>query len=199
MSAPRLVLASGSPRRRELLRQLGLKLIVEVPDVDETPLPGEEPETHTMRLAATKAAKIAARYPDDWVLGADTTVVVDGAMLGKPVDADDAFRMLSTISGRWHIVVTGFCLLKHNDNERFTGAGASEVYIRQLTPEQIRAYVATGEPMDKAGAYAIQDIGASLVQVVRGSYTNVVGLPLAEVAVLWEKIHGQNVLIERDS
>lgn len=198
MSAPRLVLASASPRRRELLRQLGLELVVEIPDVDETPLPAEKPAAHTLRLAAAKAGKIAARYPDDWVLGADTTVVVDGRMLGKPADEDEAFRMLSTISGRWHTVVTGFCLLKRNGGGQYTQTVSSDVFIRQLTPEQIRAYIATGEPMDKAGAYAIQDIGASLVRAVNGSYTNVVGLPLAEVAVLWEKIHGQNILVERE-
>jgi len=195
LNRPELILASASPRRRELIGQLGIPFRVEVPAIDESPRDGEAPHDHTRRLAVDKAAKVALRYPDQWVLGADTTVVVDGLMLGKPADEAEAFAMLRRISGRWHVVVTGFCLLHRAAERSFVDSVASEVFIRPLSDAQLRAYIATGEPMDKAGAYAIQDIGAGLVQQVRGSYTNVVGLPLAEVAILWERIHGENVLI----
>ncbi len=175
---------------------MGIPLTVHVADIDESALPGEPPREHTMRLAEAKAAKVAGAYPHEWVLGADTVVVIDGRILGKPVDRDEAFTMLRTISGRWHTVFTGFCLMRQDEGRKHIGVTFSEVYIRDLTDEQIRAYIATGEPMDKAGAYAIQGIGAALVDQVRGSYTNVVGLPLAEVATLWEKIHGPEVLFE---
>jgi septum formation protein len=194
LSRPALVLASASPRRRELLSQLGIPLTVRVAEVDESPWSDEPPREHTMRLAQDKAAKIAAQVPDEWVLGADTVVVIDNRILGKPNDRDEAFAMLRAISGRWHTVYTGYCLMHHGRGVRHTGAAESKVFIRQLSDEQIHAYIATGEPMDKAGAYAIQGIGAALVQQVRGSYTNVVGLPLAEVAELWERIHGPGVL-----
>jgi len=190
-----LILASASPRRRDLLEQLGLPFVVQVAGVDETALNGEAPRAHTTRLARAKAAEIAARFPDDWVLGADTAVIVDEHILGKPANTEDAVRMLRLISGRWHTVLTGYCLLHRTAGTEFLDCCASEVFIRPLTEDQMRAYVATGEPLDKAGSYAIQGIGAGLVQQVRGSYTNVVGLPLAEVAVLWERIHGEGVLI----
>jgi septum formation protein len=192
-----LVLASASPRRRELLGQMNIPLLVIEPHVDETPLPDEPPADHVRRLARDKAAKIARDHPADWVLGADTTVVVDGRMLGKPRDQAEARAMLRTISGRWHTVFTGYCLMNAAAGRAHDGWAESDVFIRQLTDVQIAGYVATGEPMDKAGAYAIQGIGAGLVQQVRGSYTNVVGLPLAEVAILWEQIHGESVLLER--
>jgi septum formation protein len=195
VNRPAMILASASPRRRELIDQLGVPFTVQIPAIDETPLPGETPPVHTMRLAREKAEKVARDHRDDWVLGADTTVVVDGRMLGKPADAAEAFAMMRLISGRWHVVCTGYCLLKAATGEAFCDCAQSDVFIRELSDAQIRAYVATGEPMDKAGAYAIQGLGAGLVQQVRGSYTNVVGLPLAEVAVLWEKIHGADVLL----
>ncbi len=195
MSRPAMILASASPRRRELIGQLGIPFVVEVADVDETPRPGEPPREHTIRLARDKAAKVARAHPDAWVLGADTTVVIDGRMLGKPTDADDAFAMLRTICGRWHVVFTGYCLMRLATSEEMGDCAQSDVFLRALSDAQIRGYIATGEPMDKAGAYAIQGVGAGLVQQVRGSYTNVVGLPLAEVAVLWEKIHGADAVL----
>lgn len=195
MSSPALVLASGSPRRRDLISQLGIAFMVEVSDVDESLLPGETPSQHTVRLARSKAETIARRHPEQWVLGADTTVIVDDQFLGKPADEQEACAMLAQISGRWHTVVTGYCLLNEAQQRNYTGYAESKVFIRPLSEAQIRAYVHTGEPMDKAGAYAIQGIGASLVLKVEGSYTNVVGLPLAEIAILWEEIHGLDVLV----
>jgi len=196
VSEPVLVLASASPRRRELIGQLGVEYIVRTSGADETPLPDETPQAHTTRLAQAKAEAVAREFADRWVLGADTAVVIDGLLLGKPVDEQDAFRMLRLISGRWHTVVTGICVMHRAAGRRHVHCEESAVFIRPLTDTQIRAYVATGEPLDKAGAYAIQGVGAGLVQKVRGSYTNVVGLPLAEFAILWEQIHGEDVLVK---
>ncbi|MDP8224756.1 MAG: Maf family protein [Candidatus Lernaella stagnicola] len=196
MSEARLILASASPRRRDLITQLGIDFEVCVSGVPEEQLPGETPGDHTRRLAREKAAAVAAKYPSRWVLGADTAVVVDDAILGKPRDAAEAVAMLRLISGRWHIVFTGFCLMHLEQGREYVDVAMSDVFIRLLSDAQIRAYVATGEPMDKAGAYAIQGIGAGLVQQVKGSYTNVVGLPLAEVAMLWETIYGEDILVK---
>ena len=178
-----LVLASASPRRRDLLREIGLCFVVEPSAVEEAPLNGEAPEAQVCRLAREKAWDVAGRHPDSWVLGADTIVVIDGRILGKPSDVDEARAMLGTLAGRTHVVFTGYALvhsrLPEGERVRFV---RSEVYIRALSDEEIARYVNTGEPMDKAGAYAIQGIGSGIVERVSGSYTNVVGLPLCEVA-----------------
>ncbi|MDP8257085.1 MAG: Maf family protein [Candidatus Alcyoniella australis] len=176
----KFVLASASPRRKELLGSLGLDFIIDPAHVDESALPGEGPEKHTLRLAQTKARTVAARHPGFWVLGADTAVVIDELILGKPRDVEDAVAMLLLIQGRSHTVVSAFAFCGGPHDACESAAVASQVELRSLTPAQARWYVSTGEPMDKAGAYAIQGIGACLVRSVRGSYTNVVGLPLAE-------------------
>ena len=154
-----LILASGSPRRADLLRQAGIRFDVSAPDVDETLQAGEAPEAYVRRLAAAKAGRVAASHPGRTVLGADTTVVVDGEVLGKPRDADDAAQMLGRLSGRSHLVLTGVCLIGPDG--------------------EIAAYVDSGEPMDKAGAYAIQGGAAEFVSRLDGAFDNVVGLPLA--------------------
>jgi len=182
------VLASASPRRRQLLDSLGLRFTVDPAHVDESMLVGESPEEHTLRLAADKAGKVALRHPDMWVLGADTAVVIDGNLLGKPEDEEDAVRMLSMIQGKTHTVYTGFAFHRHSDKVSAQGVVSSAVHVRSLTLEQTRWYVSTGEPMDKAGAYAIQGIGSCIVESVKGSYTNVVGLPLAEVVRTAERL-----------
>lgn len=180
----RLLLASGSPRRRELLLSAGLSFEVEVPDVDETVAPGESPADAVCRLARDKALRVAARHPDAAVLAADTTVVLDGVQLEKPRDAADARRMLRALSGRSHEVLTGFAIAR--GDEVHVACCVTEVSFRPLREEEIEAYIATGDPMDKAGAYGIQSGAAHMVRAIRGSYTNVVGLPLAEVMeVLW--------------
>lgn len=175
-----LVLASGSPRRRELLARLGVPFTVAVADVDETPQPGEAPVDLVRRLAAAKAETVAV--DGTVVLAADTIVVIDGEILGKPVGADDARRMLRRLSGRTHLVRTGVAI-------RSSSGTAVEVVTTTVTfgpvgPATMEWYLATGEPFDKAGAYAVQGAGDVLVESVRGSVSNVVGLPLATVATM---------------
>jgi len=178
-----LVLASGSPRRRDFLADLGLAFTVRAADLDETPRPGEKPEIFVRRLARDKALAVATQQPAVWVLAADTAVVARGEILGKPCDAADAEKMLMRLSGCWHEVWTGFCVCRGTGAEPLTGAVCTGVRFMALDRELCRAYIRTGEPMDKAGAYGIQGKGAFLVEEISGSYTNVVGLPLAEVLV----------------
>ena len=177
-----LTLASQSPRRRELLSQLGIDLRVVPAGADETPRPGEPPRAYVERLAREKARAVTGA----WVLGADTTVVLDGAILGKPDDDGDARRMLRALSGRVHEVTTGVCLRGPGGREEAIAVG-TEVSFAELTEAQIAWYSATGEPRDKAGAYAVQGVGSAFVREVRGSVSNVVGLPLAETAALLER------------
>lgn len=177
-----MILASGSPRRRELLTQAGLDFSVEVADIDETAQPGEAPAKYVQRLAVEKAQAIWLRHKDAGdaeltVLGADTTVVCDGVMLGKPVDQADARRMLEMLSGRTHQVLTGVAAITQ-------AATVSEVEITQvffdlIEEHELIAYLASGEPMDKAGAYGIQGYAARWIPRIEGCYFNVVGLPLA--------------------
>jgi septum formation protein len=176
-----LVLASGSPRRRDFFDSLGLRYIVDVSTAEEPPAhPTERPEEYARRMAGMKAREVARRHPGATVLAADTVVALDDLILGKPTDEQDALRMLTLLAGHTHQVVTGCYLLREGKEERVFHA-VTDVRMRQATQEELRAYVATGEPADKAGAYAIQGIGSFLVEHVHGSYTNVVGLPLARV------------------
>jgi len=184
----RLILASGSPRRRDFLAELGLAFEVRVTDIDETPQPGEEPAAFVARLAQEKAQGVD--LPDAWVLAADTAVVVDGEILGKPGDEDEACAMLMRLSGRWHEVWTGFSLWRQATGMLCTKAVCTKVRFLDITPELCRAYARTGEPLDKAGAYGIQGKGCFLASEISGSYTNVVGLPMTEVleALLHHKV-----------
>ncbi len=175
-----LILASGSPRRRELLRQIGLRDFAILPaDVDETIAPGTPPHQAVMDLSARKAEAVAADHPDALILAADTVVAFDGHILGKPHSPQEAEAMLHALSGRVHEVHTGFTLRRGDQIE--TGQETTQVSFRALSDGEIAAYVATGEPMDKAGAYGIQGLGALLVQGIRGDYFNVMGLPLCRV------------------
>lgn len=171
------ILASRSPRRRELLRSVGLEPEIVAADVDETPNPDEVPLAYALRVAEAKAAAV---HPDDRrpVLAADTVVALDGRILAKAEDERDAERMLAALSGRWHTVHTAVVL--RAEAHVLRDVVSTEVRFRVLDPEEIQRYVLTGEPMDKAGAYGIQGKGGALVAEVRGSYTNVVGLPLEE-------------------
>lgn len=180
---PALVLASASPRRRWLLEKLGRTFAVDAPDIPEIPRPGEAPDHFAARMALEKAAAVAERRPDAWVLAADTVVTLDDAALGKPKDRDEALSMLRALAGRAHVVHTGVALLGPDGAPSERMVVGTPVVFRALTDEEIAAYVATGEPFDRAGAYAIQGEGAHLVDRVEGSYTNVIGLPLPEVAV----------------
>jgi septum formation protein len=183
---PRLVLASASPRRRRLLAELGLPFEARATDADETPVPGEAPRDLVVRLALAKAR--ATARPGELTLGADTEVAVDGRVLGKPADADDARRMLRLLSGRAHEVWSGVALVRAASNgaaaREWTGARLSRVSFRELADSEIDAYVASGDPFDKAGAYAIQGGAAGFVAELDGDVDNVVGLPLALVREL---------------
>jgi septum formation protein len=180
------VLASGSPRRRELLAGLGLPFTVRAAGVDESPLAGEAPAACVRRLALAKATALAE--DGELVLGADTVVVLDGEMLGKPRDPADARRMLAAIAGREHTVLTGVALHEAAGGRREASVEASRVRMARMTPEEIAWYVASGEPLDKAGSYAVQGIGALFVEAVYGNYTNVVGLPLPATYRLFDAL-----------
>jgi len=177
-----LVLASASPRRQELLRNAGIPFEVQPADIPENPLPGEGAKDCAERLAREKALTVARqrRHDNDVVLGADTVVVVDGELLGKPSDAADAGRMLRLLSGRKHQVITGICLVVRGEPK--VSSETTVVTMNELTDEDIIDYVGSGEPMDKAGAYAIQGIASRWIPRIEGDYANVVGLP---VALVW--------------
>jgi septum formation protein len=175
----RIVLASASPRRAELLQAAGIDFDIVPAHLDETPNPNEAPATYVRRIAEAKATAVASRTNGRVILAADTTVVVGNEMLGKPADAVDATRMLRLLSGRGHEVVTGVTLLRNGT--RATRVDSTIVEFAPLTDEEIAWYVATGEPHDKAGAYAIQGYASRFVTRINGSYSNVVGLPIALV------------------
>jgi septum formation protein len=174
-----LVLASASPRRQELLRNAGLTFEVQPADIPEDPLPGEQPKDCAERLAREKALAIARLRPDAAVLGADTVVVIDNQILGKPADASDAARMLRLLSGRTHQVITGVCLVANGRSS--VASETTSVTVSEISEKEIADYVASGEPMDKAGAYAIQGIASRWIPRFEGDYGNVVGLPVALV------------------
>lgn len=176
----RLILASASPRRKELLGHLGVPFEIVVTDIDESVQPGEAPDVYVERLALEKSK--AASRPNDLALGADTAVAIDGQILGKPNDVEDAIRMLGLLSGRTHEVFTGVGL-----SDGSSVVVRTEVTFTSLASPDIAWYVATGEPMDKAGAYGMQSIGGTFVESISGSYSNVIGLPLAQTAVLLRK------------
>jgi septum formation protein len=177
----KIVLASASPRRLELLASAGIEFAICAGDVDETVLQGEAPADHVVRLARDKAIAVAARTEGRYFIGADTIVVCAGEIMGKPKDAADAERMLWKLSGVGHEVITGFAVYDKERDGTLCAAVTTRVYFKQLRDEEIHAYIATGCPFDKAGAYAIQGGAAHMVERIDGSYTNVVGLPLCEV------------------
>jgi septum formation protein len=170
------ILASASPRRRQWMEALRIPFEVCLPEADETPLPGEEPGAMVERLARAKAGLVARDHPDRWVIAADTTVAVDQHILGKPVDAADAERMLLMLQGRGHQVHTGLCLRRNDRSHALVDT--AEVFFRPVTPAQARWYAGTGEPMDKAGAYAAQGIAALFIDRIEGSFATVMGFPV---------------------
>ncbi len=176
---PTLILASGSPRRAELLRAAGIPFEACAADVDETPWENELPEAHVRRLATAKAEVVSAVKPDRTVLAADTIVVVDGHILGKPRDAEDATRMLQMLNGARHTVLTGVAVVAEGTTR--VALESTDVWFARLSQDEIAAYVASGEPMDKAGAYAVQGQASRFVERIDGMYSNVVGLPVARV------------------
>ena len=178
-----LILASSSPRRQELLREIGIPFQVHAANINEDQIAGEDAREYALRLAREKAQTVAARYPQSYVLGADTIVVVDGEVLGKPKDHADAARMLRKLSGRSHEVTTAVSLVAPGARTE-TRACTTKVCFRKLTEDEIQQYVASGEPMDKAGAYAIQGGASRWTDRIEGEWSNVVGLPLSLVTDL---------------
>jgi septum formation protein len=185
MNSP-LILASNSPRRRELLEQIGLSFTIDPADVDEQILTGETPEDYAVRVARDKARIAAQRSGRGIVIAADTIVVLGREVLGKPSDHEDAARMLTLLSGREHRVITGLIVMDAATGRATARIVTTKVWFRALRTQEIHAYVATGEPMDKAGAYGIQEKGALLVDRIEGCYFNVVGLPLSVLGEILE-------------
>jgi len=177
----RLILASKSPRRLELLEKIGLDFDVIPSTVEEDSIAGESPDGHVLRLAEAKALDVAERYPERWVVAADTIVCVDDSVLGKPKTREEAIEMLTRLSGRDHHVFTGFSVNHVAKKVRDRQAVKTAVKVKPLTKPEMEWYAGTGEPFDKAGGYAIQGIGAFMIESIRGSYTNVVGLPMCEL------------------
>lgn len=187
----RIILASASPRRQELLSSVGIVFLVRPSDIDEDPLDDESPKDHVLRLASAKARAVAQgvnKRDETWVLGADTIVTLDKELMGKPMDREDAFDMLRKLSGHEHKVITGYSIYNSSTGEEIKRAVETSVKFKKLTGDEIRGYVASGEPMDKAGAYAVQGLGAFMVEEINGSYSNVVGLPLCQVVDDLEKV-----------
>lgn len=182
----RLILASTSPRRASLLRQIGIPFVVEAPEVDESNWLFEDPAEGAQALAIQKARVVAARQrvSGQVVLGADTIVVLDGRILGKPDGPDAARAMLEALSGRAHRVITGLALIETGSNRMLHGDEQTTVWMRSFTPDELDAYIATGEPLDKAGAYGAQGYGASFIERIEGCFYNVVGLPLARLVTM---------------
>ncbi len=176
---PKLILASGSPRRSEILTSVGWEFTKHVADIDESEREGESPEDYVVRLAREKAEAVAAHYPDEIVLGADTTVVIDGQIIGKPVDLDDAVRMLTMLAGNWHEVLTGVAVVR--DDKTRSSIQRTRVKFAPMTDQEVAFLAKRGDPLDKAGAYAVQAQAALFIEGIEGDYWNVVGLPISLV------------------
>jgi septum formation protein len=176
-----IVLASSSPRRAELISLAAIEFVVVPADICEDPLPGELPADHVMRLSREKAAAVAAKVEGRFFIGADTIVVLEGTILGKPHDDGEAFRMLTALSGRGHKVITGFTVLDTANGSNHCSCVSTDVFFKTLSEDEINSYIASGCPRDKAGAYAIQGGAVHFVRSINGSYTNVIGLPMTEL------------------
>ena len=183
----KIVLASQSPRRVELLKEISTQFEVVPSSIEEVLDPGLRPEANAQNLARAKAESIAPNFPDCWVIGADTLVTLDHQIFGKPEDEEDAKQILKKISGREHLVVTGICVV--GPKKSIAKPVTSKVKIKSLTDQEIEDYIATGEPMDKAGAYAIQGKGSFMVRSFSGSRNNIIGLPLDELKILLKKTY----------
>ncbi len=190
----KVILASKSPRRKEILQNVGVAFTVDVPDVDENVSPVLSPSEAVLEISRRKAEKVAKRHDgeDFIVISADTIVTIDGKIIGKPRDKEDAFGILKSLSGRCHEVFTGFTVSDGVQTQ--TGFEVTRVYFKALKDEDIRKYIETGEPMDKAGAYGIQGKGCILVDKIEGDYYNVVGFPISKICVTIAEKFGINIL-----
>ena len=187
---PQIVLASGSPRRKEMLTRLGIEMTVIPSHVNEDELPGETPEEHVVRLSIDKAKEVAERadVAGRWFIGSDTIVLQNNKILGKPADDADAARMLRALSGSSHQVLSGYAIFDRQTGELVADVVSTSVNFRELTESEIAGYIASGEPLDKAGSYAIQGIGGVFVESIDGSYNNVVGMPLCQVVQVLKRM-----------
>jgi len=177
-----IVLASESTRRIDILRTLGVSFSIIPPDIDERKKPDESPKDYVLRVSHEKAQKVGDLFPDKWIIGADTVVVHKGRVLGKPKTEEDAYAMLRKLKAAWHKVYTGYCVLNVSRQIIYQDVAETKVFIKDLTDEEIKRYIGTSEPFDKAGSYAVQGKGGYMVKEIKGSYTNVVGLPICEIA-----------------
>ena len=176
-----IVLASESTRRIDILRTLGISFSIIPPDIDETRKSSESPREYVLRIAYEKARKVGNLFPDKWVIAADTVVTQKGRILGKPKNELDAQEMLKQLRAKWHKVITAFCILKVSKEIVYRDAIETRVFMKDLTDAEIARYIKTSEPLDKAGSYAVQGRGGYMVKEIKGSYSNVVGLPICEV------------------
>ncbi len=176
-----IVLASESTRRVDILRTLGISFSIMPPGIDERRKPYESPKDYVLRIAYEKARKVGDLFPDKWIIGADTIVVHKGRVLGKPKTDADAVAMLKRLRANWHKVFTGYCILNVSKQIVYQDVAETKVFIKDLTDDEIAKYVGTSEPFDKAGSYAVQGKGGYMVKEIKGSYTNVVGLPICEI------------------
>jgi septum formation protein len=191
--ASRLILASKSPRRHDLLKQIGFDFEVIPGRVTEDFIETESPQEHVIRLAKAKAMEVAFRYPDCWVIAADTIVHINEAILGKPKNRVEAIEMLHRLSGQEHRVLTGFSVCQLRGGKCDKEVVQTTVKVKTLTTEEVEWYVQTGEPLDKAGGYAIQGIGSYMIESIQGSYTNVVGLPLYELIQMLSRLEAVTI------
>lgn len=191
----KIILASSSPRRIEFLQKYNLNPVIVKAEIQEKTMEGERPEQIAMALAFEKASWVSNKFKDgEIIIGADTIVVFEDEILGKPKDEDDAFRMLKTLNGKEHRVITGICIIKANTNIKLIDFESTLVKFRKLTDEKILNYIHTNEPMDKAGAYGIQGFGQILVEKIDGCYSNVVGLPIGKLDNILNKYFNINML-----
>lgn len=186
--SPSFILASASPRRRELLKSMGFNFSVVPSGVDEKFLEGESVSEHVMRLSREKVLAVADRNPEAWVLGADTVVIIDTEVLGKPGSKEEAREMIMRLSGKKHRVLTGFSVVRTSVNVVKSDLVESSVYFKEVSEDELEWYIATEEPYDKAGGYAVQGKAAAFVKEIRGSHTNVIGLPLSEVVATLKEV-----------
>lgn len=177
-----IILASESTRRVDILRMLGIPFSIVPPDIDESRKHDETPKEYALRISYEKAHKVGMYFPDKWVIGADTIVVYKGRILGKPKNEEEAFAMLQLLKGKWHKVITGFCVLNIAKKITYRDAVETRVFMKDLLDQEIMKYIGTSEPLDKAGSYAVQGRGGYMVKEIKGSYSNVVGLPICEVS-----------------
>jgi septum formation protein len=189
-----LILASGSPRRKDLLADLNLEFKIIPTEIPEIPCPEETARSFSRRMARRKTELVSSFYPHNWVLGADTVVVLEKQIFGKPEHSRQAKKFLQSLSGKTHQVITSFCLLNRAEKKTVTVSVSTRVTFKSLSAQEINWYIRTGEPLDKAGAYAIQGKGAFCVEKIQGSYTNVVGLPVTEVLEALKKHAGLRLL-----